>query len=50
MTEHDSSTPPGDEEEANESLLAVLAHDPSWSWLHDAAEDMYTEDDISGER
>ena len=25
------------------ALLAVLEHDPSWSWLHDPAEDIYTE-------
>jgi len=33
----------GDEDE---TLLAVLQHDPSWSWLSDLEEDVYTEDDV----
>lgn len=33
----------GDEDEA---LLAVLQHDPGWSWLSDPEEDMYSEDDV----
>lgn len=31
-------------------LLAVLQHDPAWSWLHDREEDIYAEDDVRGER
>lgn len=27
-------------------ILAALARDPAWSWLHDEAEDIYTEEDV----
>ena len=30
----------------DDEMLAVLKHDPSWAWLHDPAEDVYTEDDV----
>lgn len=33
-------------ESTDEALLAVLEHDPAWAWLHDPAEDVYTEDDV----
>jgi hypothetical protein len=32
---------------SDDELLAVLEHDPSWAWLRDPAEDLYTEEDIS---
>lgn len=35
-----------DEADADHLTLAILQHDPGWSWLHDPAEDRYTEDDI----
>lgn len=30
----------------DEAVLAVLEHDPSWAWLHEPAEDIYTEDNV----
>lgn len=33
------------EEAADDALLAVLEHDPAWAWLHDPAEDVYSEQD-----
>ena len=30
----------------DDALLAVLEHDPAWAWLHDSAEDVYTEEDV----
>jgi hypothetical protein len=33
------------EDTADEALLAVLEHDPGWAWLHDPAEDIYSEAD-----
>lgn len=35
-----------DEPTVDEATLAILQHDPSWSWLHDVAEDVYTEADV----
>ena len=31
---------------ADETLLAVLQRDPSWSWLRDPGEDIYTAEDV----
>ena len=28
------------------TLLALLQHDPAWSWLRDPEEDVYTEEDV----
>jgi hypothetical protein len=36
----------GGDERPDEALLAMLQHDPGWAWLRDAAEDMYTEEDV----
>lgn len=36
----------GDEASADEAALAILQHDPGWSWLHDPDEDVYTEADV----
>ncbi|HEY8691567.1 MAG TPA: hypothetical protein VIR57_02385 [Chloroflexota bacterium] len=33
------------EEPADNVTLAMLRDDPGWAWLHDAAEDIYTEKD-----
>ena len=33
------------EESTDDVLLAVLQRDPAWTWLHDSAEDIYTEED-----
>ncbi len=33
------------EDTGDEAVLAVLEHDPGWAWLHDAAEDIYSEGD-----
>jgi hypothetical protein len=30
---------------SDDALLAVLEHDPGWTWLHDPAEDIYSEED-----
>lgn len=30
----------------DDALLAVLKHDPAWSWLQDPSEDVYTEEDV----
>lgn len=30
----------------DDALLAVLERDPAWAWLHDSAEDVYTEGDV----
>lgn len=38
-----------DDATADETTLAILRHDPAWAWLHDAAEDVYTEADIRPE-
>ena len=35
-----------DEASTDEATLAILQHDPAWAWLHDPAEDVYTEDDV----
>ena len=32
---------------SDDELLAVLENDPSWAWLRDPAEDLYTEEDVS---
>jgi hypothetical protein len=42
-------TDPGDDAATDETTLAILRHDPVWAWLHDAAEDVYTEADIRPE-
>lgn len=34
------------DENPDEALLSMLAHDPGWQWLRDEAEDVYTEDDV----
>ena len=28
------------------ATVAILNHDPSWYWLHDEAEDVYSEADV----
>jgi hypothetical protein len=35
-----------DEPSADEATLAILQHDPAWAWLHDPAEDVYSEADV----
>jgi hypothetical protein len=35
-----------DEPMVDEVTLAILQHDPDWAWLHDPAEDVYTEADV----
>jgi hypothetical protein len=35
-----------EEPSVDEATLAILQHDPAWSWLHDPAEDVYTEADV----
>ena len=35
-----------DDPSMDEATLAILRHDPTWSWLHDPAEDVYTEADV----
>ena len=42
-------TDPGDDATTDETTLAILRHDPAWAWLHDPAEDVYTEEDIQAE-
>jgi len=39
-----------DDATIDETTLAILRHDPAWAWLHDAAEDIYTEADVLQER
>jgi hypothetical protein len=34
------------EPSADDALVAVLENDPGWAWLHDRAEDVYTEADV----
>lgn len=34
-------------DEADQALLSVLTHDPSWAWLREEAEDVYTDEDVS---
>jgi hypothetical protein len=31
---------------ADETTLTLLQRDPAWAWLHDEAEDIYTEADV----
>jgi hypothetical protein len=38
-----------DDAVVDETTLAILRHDPAWAWLHDAAEDVYTEADLRPE-
>ena len=33
------------EEPTDQTLLALLENDPTWAWLLDPAEDIYTEED-----
>lgn len=33
-------------DEDDQALVAILQHDPSWSWLRAPEEDVYTEDDV----
>ena len=33
------------EESTDNAVLTILEHDPGWAWLHDPAEDIYTEQD-----
>jgi hypothetical protein len=35
-----------DSPSADEATLAILQHDPAWAWLHDEAEDVYSEEDV----
>lgn len=35
-----------DDQSADEATLAILQHDPTWAWLHDPDEDVYTEADV----
>lgn len=35
-----------DDQTTDATTLAILRHDPAWAWLHDDAEDVYTEADI----
>jgi hypothetical protein len=35
-----------DGQSADEVTLAILQHDPAWAWLHDEAEDVYSEADV----
>jgi hypothetical protein len=28
------------------ATLSILEHDPAWAWLHEEAEDVYTEEDV----
>lgn len=30
----------------SDAFLSVLAHDPTWDWFRDPAEDVYSEEDI----
>jgi hypothetical protein len=32
--------------DATDPILALLRADPAWAWLKDAAEDVYTEQDV----
>ena len=36
----------GEDGPSDDAVLALLRHDPSWAWLHDPAEDVYTEEDV----
>jgi hypothetical protein len=36
----------GDKVGADETLVAMLQHDPSWSWLRDPDEEVYTAEDV----
>jgi hypothetical protein len=36
----------GEEQQGDDALLALLTHDPAWQWIHDPAEDLYTEQDV----
>jgi hypothetical protein len=38
-----------DGESADAATLAILQHDPAWAWLHEPAEEIYTEADIQPE-
>jgi len=42
LTDHDGVS-------LDEATLAILQHDPAWSWLHDEAEDIYSEADVRKE-
>ena len=33
------------DDSTDNAVLAILEHDPGWAWLHDPAEDIYTEQD-----
>ena len=33
------------DETDDQAMLSLLREDPSWSWIHDAAEDVYTDED-----
>ena len=35
-----------DEASVDQTTLAILQHDPAWSWLQDPDEDVYTEGDV----
>lgn len=35
-----------DDDNPDETTLAILRHDPSWTWLHDPSEDIYSEGDV----
>lgn len=34
------------DESPESAILEVLTHDPAWAWLHDPAEDIYSDKDI----
>ena len=38
-----------DEFTSDEATLAVLQHDPAWSWLRDEPENVYSEADVRTE-
>lgn len=35
-----------DDPTTDDTALAILQADPAWTWLHDADEDVYTEEDV----
>ena len=35
-----------DDASGDEATLAILQHDPTWAWLHDPEEDVYSQADV----
>ena len=35
-----------DADDEADFMRNVLNHDPAWAWLHDEAEDLYTDEDL----